>query len=153
LNPIVRDRSVRVLLFLGVAVLTLQLLVPTLATHSATAWQVMILGDSFSPQDITVNVGDSVTWVNSAGAVHSTVSNSNPVDSWNSGGILDGFNYTHVFRSVGTFQYYCDIHPEMTGSVTVQQPVPEFSGPMALVTLTLAIAAAMFLERGPWRRG
>jgi plastocyanin len=128
-------------------VLAIQLVALPRTAHSSTVWQVDISGGTFNPNYITVNVGDSVTWTNNDGQVHSTVSNPSTTDSWNSGGIASGTNFTHVFNSIGRYTYYCDIHPEMTGTVVVQQPVPEFPGFLVFLTLATAIAAALFVER------
>jgi plastocyanin len=137
---------------MSLAVLAVQLVAPPRTAHSSTIWQVNISSFSFNPSYITINVGDSVRWVNSDGIMHSVVSNTNTADSWNSGGIPDGFNYTHVFNSVGRFDYYCDIHPQMMGTVVVQQPVPEFPGSFVFLTLAAAIAAGLLAERGLGRR-
>jgi plastocyanin len=146
------NRTFRLVLLLCMAVLAVQLVAFPQMAHSTTVRQVSISSGSFNPNNITVNVGDSVIWINSDGLLHSVVSNLNSADSWNSGGILDGFNYTHVFNMVGSFGYYCDIHPEMTGMVVVQQPTPEFPGIVAFLTLATAIAAGLLLERGLGRR-
>jgi plastocyanin len=146
------NRLFRLVLFLSVALLAVQLAAPPLAARSSTNWQVNIVGSTFNPFFLTINVGDSVTWINNDGTVHSTVSNPGQGDSWNSGGIGDGTNYTHVFNVIGRFNYFCDVHPEMTGTVVVQQPVPEFPGSIAFLVLAAAVAAALLVERGLARR-
>ena len=82
------------------------------------------VNNSFSPSIITVNVGDTVTWVNGGGTHNvngnqSTFSN-NPSSFGNSLG--SGWTYSHVFTIPGTYNYQCDPHAGMgmVGSVTVQ---------------------------------
>lgn len=75
---------------------------------------------------LTVSAGDEVTWV-SSGDPH-TVTSGAPgaidnrfVDRPASVGILtDGDTFTTTFPSLGSYPYFCEIHPEqMTGVVTV----------------------------------
>jgi plastocyanin len=148
----VRNRPIRLVLLMSLAVIAIQLVALPHTAHSSTNWQVTITGDTFDPNYITINVGDSVTWVNNGGGVHSTVANPGQADSWNSGGIADGNNYTYVFNTIGRFAYFCDIHPAMTGTVVVQQPVPEFPGFLVFLTLATAIVAAFLMERSLGRR-
>ncbi|TAK01956.1 MAG: hypothetical protein EPO36_03815 [Chloroflexota bacterium] len=75
---------------------------------------------------LTVTVGDQVTW-HASGEPHSVTSGAPGAiddrfaDSPASGGLLlDGDSFTTTFPSIGTFPYFCEIHPEqMSGSVTV----------------------------------
>jgi hypothetical protein len=55
------------------------------------------------------------------------------------------FNFT--FTVAGNFSYYCQPHPDMTGSVVVQAPVPEFPGLLALATVGAAVFLGLALER------
>lgn len=72
----------------------------------------------FVPQTITVEVGvnNTITWMNQDSAPHTVTANSN---SFNSGTIVPGSNFTMTFTTPGTYQYHCNIHPFMTGTVIV----------------------------------
>jgi plastocyanin len=71
----------------------------------------------FSPSSITVGAGDTVTWTDNGSAPEGhDVSGS----GLGSGTLHSGQSYSHTFASPGTFNYFCSIHPFMTGSVTVQ---------------------------------
>lgn len=72
----------------------------------------------FVPQTITVEVGvnNTITWVNQDSAPHTVTANSN---SFNSGTINPSSNFTMTFTTPGTYQYHCNIHPFMTGTVIV----------------------------------
>jgi plastocyanin len=39
--------------------------------------------------------------------------------SFNSGNISPGAQYTHTFDAPGDYAYFCEIHPEMTGTMSV----------------------------------
>ncbi len=77
---------------------------------------VTIRGFAFSPQTVTVNVGDTVTWTNRDGEAHTATSGS----AWSTGDIAGGQSKSITFRTAGTFDYICAIHPTMTGRVVVR---------------------------------
>jgi plastocyanin len=75
----------------------------------------------FNPKTLTINTGDTVTFVN-GGGFHNVVANDN---SFTSGApTSDAFSFVQTFNSAGTFGYYCEIHGSssgagMAGSITV----------------------------------
>jgi plastocyanin len=84
-------------------------------------------GAKFTPQNITINVGDTVEWT-WAGANHSTTSGTpgNPDGLWDSGVHGIGFVFSRVFTTPGTFNYFCSPHGlccGMIGTVTVTEAV------------------------------
>ena len=81
---------------------------------------VTILNFAFSPTSITVKQGSKVTWTNQDTAGH-TVQETDGQVGPNSSTIGKGQSYSFIFNTVGTFQYHCSIHPDMTGMVTVTQ--------------------------------
>lgn len=80
--------------------------------------QVLMNSSSFSPRTITVTVGTTVTWTNRDGMSHTVTSNTGVFDS---GTISNNGVYTYTFATVGTFPYFCQLHPGMTGSVVVRE--------------------------------
>ncbi|HET9457530.1 MAG TPA: cupredoxin family copper-binding protein [Candidatus Limnocylindrales bacterium] len=78
---------------------------------------VAISGFSFSPGSVTIAVGDTVTWTNSDVQAHTATADDG---SWDTGTLANGASGTITFSTAGTFAYECSIHPEMTGTVTVQ---------------------------------
>jgi plastocyanin len=115
------------------AVLAVSLAVP--AGASAADQNVSALAnDTFSPDDVTVNAGESVTWRNMGGGNHNvvldqgnTALNSPSTSNW---------TLAHTFNDVGVFQYYCQIHGDpggmgMSGVVRVvaAPPPPPGGGP------------------------
>ncbi len=79
--------------------------------------QVAIVNYTFSPASLTIAVGDTVVWTNNDNVVH-TVTSTTGV--FNSGSLGNNATFSYIFKSAGTFDYYCTIHPYMTGKVIVQ---------------------------------
>jgi len=78
---------------------------------------VNIAGMSFSPSNLTVVAGTTVTWTNNDVMDHTVTSDTGLFDS---GDISDHKTYSRVFSTVGTFPYHCTIHPGMTAKITVK---------------------------------
>ncbi len=76
----------------------------------------------YSPSELTTLAGNSVTWLNDSGVIH-TVTSGNPQEgpdgAFDSGIIMSGDTFSHTFTEVGNYQYFCTIHPWMTGTVIV----------------------------------
>jgi plastocyanin len=76
------------------------------------------LGDrAFSPDEITVAVGGTVTWVNTDAVAHTSTANSG---SWTSGTLDPGQQFSATLQTPGSFTYHCAIHPGMVGTVVVR---------------------------------
>lgn len=81
-----------------------------------TARAVSIGDNFFEPAAATIEPGDSVTWTNNGAVPHTVTAENGLFDS----GVLDpGESYTVDFDGQGTLAYYCTLHPEMRGSLTV----------------------------------
>ncbi|MDG6901300.1 MAG: cupredoxin domain-containing protein [Nitrososphaerota archaeon] len=82
---------------------------------------VAIVNHGFHPEPLTVSKGTTVTWVNMDFVQHTVTSGSEqaPTGLFDSHELnhMQGFSYT--FNTPGTYTYFCDIHPSMTGTVTV----------------------------------
>ena len=70
---------------------------------------------SFSPKEITVAKGTTVTWVNRDDVPHTVVSGG----FFRSKALDTGDKFTQQFTTAGTVEYYCAIHPMMTGKIVV----------------------------------
>jgi plastocyanin len=75
------------------------------------------IGDNFfDPPDAAIEPGSTITWTNNGALPHTVTADDGSFDS----GVLNpGDSYTVAFDGQGTVTYYCTIHPEMRGSVTV----------------------------------
>ena len=88
----------------------------------------MVNSFQFSPKDITVNAGDTVTWVNQSFASHDSTSGTNGIPSglWHSPLFGSGGSFSFTFNGpAGYYGYYCTPHVftfNMVGSVTVVAP-------------------------------
>jgi plastocyanin len=81
------------------------------------SWEVRITdddADAFLPGKITIQPGESVTWVNNDDKPHTATG-----AGWDTGTLQPGESATVEFAEAGTFNYSCQIHPVMTGSVVV----------------------------------
>ena len=80
---------------------------------------VLITGDSFSPQEITVVIGvnNTVLWTNGDTDVHTATDSNGRFDS---GMLNPGQTFQYTFNEPGTYDYDCSIHPWMVGVVIVE---------------------------------
>jgi plastocyanin len=76
-----------------------------------------IAGFAFSPQSITVAVGDTITWSNSDAQNHTATADDGSFDT---GTVSSGSPKSVTFSTAGTFAYHCRIHPAMTATVVVE---------------------------------
>jgi plastocyanin len=72
---------------------------------------------AFSPANIVVDVGATVTWTNEHGVSHTVSSGGDELASPLFG---RGETYRRTFDEAGTYAYYCKPHPYMKGLVTVR---------------------------------
>jgi plastocyanin len=87
------------------------------AAQPMAAKTVEMTGYKFVPADLTVNVGDMVTWTNHDSAPHNVVVTEGP-EKFTSPLIQQGQSFTYMFAKAGTYSYYCSVHPDMTAKVT-----------------------------------
>ena len=80
----------------------------------------------FQPNQIQVRAGDTVTWTNGDMEAHTVTSGSNgvPDNKFNSSPnfillITPDATFSHTFTETGEYPYFCLIHPNMVGTVSV----------------------------------
>ena len=76
----------------------------------------------YAPSEITVAAGQTIAWRNETLGPHTVTSRT---ELFNSGRIDPGTTYALKFANPGTYDYYCTVHPTMTGVVTVLAIPPE----------------------------
>lgn len=102
---------------------------------------VAIVDKTFVPPDLTVHVGDTVTWTvtHAIAEPHSVTSGTDASDP-NSAKLFDsginlrnnGDHFSYTFTTAGTFPYYCQVHPTvMKGTITVEGPGGGAASPSA----------------------
>ena len=111
-------RSVRgVAARLSIAAILVGILTAGASAVLAADQSVDIAGFAFSPQSVTVNVGDTVTWTNADAQGHTATADD---ASFDTGTIAGGASASQTFATAGTFGYHCKIHPTMTATVVVR---------------------------------
>lgn len=91
------------------------LIVPGASTLTDTAFQ---------PNPVNVKVGDTVKWTNNDNTIHTVIQGSPSTGGDVAGGFASdiigpGISFEHTFSQTGTFEYYCNLHPNMVGTVIV----------------------------------
>jgi plastocyanin len=84
----------------------------------AAAVQVDIVNFAYNPDPLTISVGQSVTWTNRDAAPHTATGRDR--DALQSGTLKQGESYTATFDTPGTYEYFCEFHPNMKGTVIVE---------------------------------
>jgi len=80
--------------------------------------EVKIDNFTFTPNALNVSVGTTVQWVNRDDIPHTVVSDDKT--TFKSKALDTDDNYSYTFTKAGTYNYFCSIHPKMTGKVVVQ---------------------------------
>ena len=77
----------------------------------------------FEPQEVTIAAGTTIVWTNNDEAAH-TVTSGTPSaglsGEFDSSMVSAGKTFEHKFISAETTEYFCQVHPWMTGKVSVQ---------------------------------
>jgi plastocyanin len=114
----------RLLLLVALSAVALLMFVPTVGAQDGGVEAVPVqdarsvgIGDNFfEPPDAAIEPGSTITWTNNGALPHTVTADDGSFDS----GVLNpGDSYTVAFDGQGTVTYYCAIHAEMRGSVTV----------------------------------
>jgi plastocyanin len=102
-----------------------------LTTSSSTAlnttYKVINAGDEikepYIPGSIIIKTGDKVSWINTDEEVHTVTSgfesNTDKGKQFDSGLLNVNQTFVHTFDKAGMYNYFCTIHPIMTGLVNV----------------------------------
>lgn len=115
-------RSASVAALMAVAILAIAALSAwstSLAAAPPETVEVKIDNFSFGPAALTVSPGTTVTWTNRDDIPHTVVSTDDP-KVFKSKVLDTDDKFSFTFTKVGTYSYFCSIHPKMTGKVIVQ---------------------------------
>jgi plastocyanin len=74
----------------------------------------------FSPDTVVIFTGTAVRWTNEGNENHTVTSEGGLFDS---GTLQPGESFEYLFDVAGTYHYSCTIHPSMTGTVIVIEPL------------------------------
>jgi len=84
-------------------------------TNVAVGNNIVVSGFSFNPNELSVKIGDTITWENQDSAVHTVVSTS----LFESEVLNKGEKFSFTFDKTGEYNYNCGIHPSMRGKIIV----------------------------------
>ncbi|MDE1829085.1 MAG: cupredoxin domain-containing protein [Thaumarchaeota archaeon] len=122
----------------------------------------------YDPDILTIQPKTTVVWTNTDNTAH-TVTSGHPSENdtgtvFDSGEIGPGGTYSFIFLSPGTYDYFCTLHPWMTGQVVVGLTVPNPSntnevmssnntattpefGPAAVLVFVASVLMVVFLAK------
>jgi len=108
--------------------------IPTVGATASNNTIVVMLNSAYLPAQLTITAGTTVTWINKDSIGH-TVTEGDPnspkqpalraFDSSGEAGsgkaalLEPGQSWSYTFTTPGTYNYYCIVHPYMTGQITV----------------------------------
>jgi len=78
--------------------------------------------ECFIPAEVSVSVGETVTWSNDDTAAHTVTSGlpaEGPDGNFDSSLFMAGTTFDHTFDDAGEYDYFCMVHPWMIGKVSV----------------------------------
>jgi len=93
----------------------------------------------YDPSVLSVNIGDTVTWINNDTEGHTVTSGKSsgrfgwmnkdfgtPDGIFSSGRFMPKESWSHTFEKSGSFSYYCTIHPWMEGIISVKESILDY---------------------------
>ena len=90
------------------------------AGSGASENKIEIKDFAFNPQTITVKSGDKITWINRDEEPHTVVSVGKKFQR--SSGLDTDQEFSIIAGAPGTYEYFCSVHPKMTGTIVVVKP-------------------------------
>ena len=106
------------------------------ADTAAEVYDVDVIDLDYDPRDVAVGVGSTVSWTNVGELPHTVTDRAGAFDS---GLMMTGDIYRRTYDEIGTFEYFCTLHPDMIGTVVV---VEAGTAPPAEAPTALAAAAS-----------
>jgi plastocyanin len=90
---------------------------------SAATFHITAGGGSnvFTPNNLTINVGDTVTWSN-AGGFHNVAADNGSFRNGNPSSSM--WTFSQTFNTAGSVSYHCEIHGGMVGTITINNVAP-----------------------------
>jgi plastocyanin len=82
----------------------------------AEEMKVTIDNFTFTPAELKVKVGDTVTWTNHDDIPHTVVS----AGKFRSKAMDTDNTFSFTFTAAGDYKYFCSLHPHMTGTIKVE---------------------------------
>lgn len=96
--------------------------------------------DCFSPNPLTVSQGTTVTWKNTDTMMHVICSGTSTDAAcgtvFEDDSLKPGQTFQFTFANAGTYNYFCSVHPWMTGQVIVSSNVSNTPTPMSTLSIS-----------------
>ena len=83
----------------------------------STAIDIKIDNFTFAPQRLTVRAGTTVTWRNQDDIPHAIASTTR---AFKSKALDTDDTFAFTLTTPGTYEYFCSLHPQMTGTIVVE---------------------------------
>jgi plastocyanin len=80
--------------------------------------EIVLTLDAFVPDDVTVPPGSLVRWSNNSVFAHTVTPTGH--SEWAGAGLDPDTHFDHTFATPGTFDFHCEIHAGMSGTVRVE---------------------------------
>ncbi|MDQ4067233.1 MAG: plastocyanin/azurin family copper-binding protein [Thermoproteota archaeon] len=77
--------------------------------------------NAYQPNPVQVSMGTTVTWTNDDAQPHTVTSgeNATPSGLFDSSIMAPGATFEHTFTEAGEYPYFCMLHPNMAGTVSM----------------------------------
>lgn len=79
-------------------------------------YEVKITSGGFEPASLTIKPNDQVDWVNETGEAHKIKG-----EDWGGVEIRGERKFSQGFEKAGIYPYSCELHPEETGEIRVEE--------------------------------
>jgi len=89
---------------------------PAPSGEAVRSAKVEIVDFAYEPATVTIQAGGKVTWLNQDSDEHTATLDDG---SFTTGALAEGKLKSESFKTPGTFTYFCEIHPDMKGTVEV----------------------------------
>jgi amicyanin len=97
------------------------------APPGAQDTEVKIDNFTFAPQRVTVKAGTTVTWINEDDIPHGIATSASKAIRSK---VLDTDDkYSFTFTTAGAYEYFCSLHPHMTGTIVVEEATGSNTAP------------------------
>ncbi|MDP9359350.1 MAG: cupredoxin domain-containing protein [Chloroflexota bacterium] len=91
---------------------------PAAGTTGGETIAVDIKDFRYNPDPVEIPVGGTVTWTNRDAEPHTATARDREV--LQSGTLTQSESFTETFEAAGTYDYFCEFHPNMKGTLVVQ---------------------------------
>jgi plastocyanin len=109
-------------------------------------------GITYDKKDVTITPGSTITWTNNDVKPHTITSGTaqgGPDGKFDSGLIQAGQTYSHTFADAGSYSYFDQPSPWLSGSVTVGPAVPEFPLSSIMIMAIVVGLGVLFVRVNP----